>query len=58
MKVIMDISGIDNLIIVSIPDTYDNGKQIVHVDKKEAREMAIETVCMIKETDIDIKKII
>ena len=49
MKVIMDIAGIDSKVIVSFPEC---------IDKKEAREMAIETVCMIKETDIDVEEII
>ena len=54
MKVIMDITGIDGKVIVSIPDAYTIKKKVFHIDKKQARNMAIETVCMIKENDIDI----
>lgn len=49
MKIVMDINGIDNEVIVSIPD---------NTNRKEAIEMAIETVCMIKENDIDIEEVI
>jgi len=54
MKVIMDIAGINSKVTVWVPD-----KKWGHpTDKEEASAMAIETVCMIKETDIDIVKII
>lgn len=55
MKVIMDITGIDNQVIVSVPNTDEQG---VAIQWKRATKMAIETVCMIKENDIDIIEII
>jgi len=55
MKVIMDITGIDGKVIVPIPDTDEQGAAI---QWQRASKMAIETVCMIKETDIDIIEII
>ena len=58
MKVIMAITGIDNTVVVSIPDAYTVKEEVFHIDKKQARKMAIETVCMIKENDIDIIEII
>jgi len=58
MKVIMNITGIENDVIISIPDTYTIEKNTFPINKEEASAMAIETVCMIKETDIDIMEII
>lgn len=49
MHVIMDIAGIDSKVIVSVP---------IIIDKEEAKAMAIETVLMIKETDIDVEEVI
>ena len=57
MQVIMDITGIDNAVVVSIPDTVTIGKGIFPITKEEAENMAIEAVCMIKENDIDIIEI-
>jgi len=53
MKVIMNIARIDGKVIISI-----SGTEISHLPKEEAIKMAIEKVCMIKETDIDIVEII
>jgi len=50
MKVVMDIVGIKGEVTVQIP--------IEIKDKKEAIEIAIETVCMIKSSDIEIKEVI
>lgn len=55
MKVIMNIAGIDEEVIVLVPDIDEQGAAI---QWKQAAEMATETVCMIKENDIDIIEII
>ena len=55
MKVIMNITGIDNQVIVSVPNTDEQGAAI---QWERTAKMAIETVCMIKETDIDIIDIV
>ena len=55
MKVIMDITGIDNQVIVSVPNTDEQG---VAIQWEQTAKMATETVCMIKENDIDIIDIV
>jgi len=53
MHVIMDIAGINSKVIVSIPDN-----EVVHpINEERAIKMAIETVCMIKKTDIDVEEV-
>jgi len=54
MKVTMKITGINNKVIVSVP----NIRWGHPTSKKEARSMAIELICTIKKTHIDIIKII
>jgi len=59
MKVIMNIVGIHNKVIVLVPNTYTIDKEHnLKIDKKDARKMAIETVCTIKMGDIDIEEVI
>lgn len=61
MQVIMDIVGINNKVVVSVPDTYTIKEEVFHRfhrDKKQARRIAIERMCTIKENDIDIIEII
>ena len=48
MKVVMNINGIEGEVVVSF---------IGNTDQEEAIQIAKETVCMIKENDIDIKRI-
>jgi len=54
MKVVMNITGIYNKVVVSVP----NRRWGHTISEEEARSMAIEIICMIKETDINIIKII
>lgn len=54
MIVVMNITGINNKVIVSVPN-----KRWGHpTNEEEAKNMAIEIICRIKETNINIVKII
>ena len=50
--------GIQSKIVVLVPDTYVDKKQIIDITKEEAEKMAIERVCMIKENDVYIEEVV
>jgi len=58
MKITMRAVGIQSKIVVLVPDTYVDKKQIIAITKEEAEKMAIERVCMIKENDVYIEEVV
>jgi len=55
MKITMHAVGIQSKIVVLVPDTYVDKKQIIGITKEEAEKMAIERVCMIKQNDVYVE---
>ena len=54
----MHAVGIQSKIVVLVPDTYVDKKQIIDITKEEAEKMAIERVCMIKQNDVYVEEVV
>lgn len=58
MQVIMSIAGIKSEVVVLVPDYMEIQDNVLRTtSKEEAEKIAIETVCTIKESNIDVIRI-